>query len=39
MKLLFVTSNTHKYEEIKQYLAGEHIECRWKKMKYDIVHG
>lgn len=37
MKLLFVTSNTHKYEEIKQYLAGEHIECRWKKMKYEEI--
>ncbi len=37
MILRFITSNEHKYEEIRQYLKERGIECQWVRMKYEEI--
>ncbi len=37
MKLDFVTSNSHKYEEISHYLQERGYQCRWVRMKYEEI--
>lgn len=39
MKLDFITSNKHKYEEISAYLSERHIECRWIHESYEEIQG
>ena len=39
MKLKFLTSNMHKYNEISAFLGQLGIECQWVKMKYEEIQG
>ncbi len=39
MKLDFITSNKHKYEEIAAFLSGADVTCTWVKETYEEIQG
>lgn len=39
MKLDFITSNKHKFEEISAYLNERHIDCNWIEETYEEIQG